>query len=259
MTAALVDHQITEAETVPPAARPPAHAELRGATPSAPVAPRRPRPHLLPVPDCEPPLRAPQDDGDAPFPQQAPAAPFAGRSVGPRPLPAHDVPWRAAATTAPPMAHRRWSSAPAARRMPTAEPTPAAPRHIYSTTGTMPAADDTLRPMAAPPPEPPTAPRAEAFVTATVLARATIEALAGLRPIAQLRPHLCDGVFAGLQEFPMLGHRRDTQLVSLWVCEPAEGAAEVSAAFRCGPRTRALAMQLRAQGSTWFITSLQLG
>ncbi len=222
------------------------------------AAPRHPRPHLLPVPDCEPPLHTPRDDSDTPFSQQPPAAPFAAHGAGSALQPVREIPWRGAPTTAPPMTHRRWSSAPAPLRMPAAERTPAAPRHVYSTTGTMPSVGGAERPMAALPPEPAT-PRAEAFVTATVLARATIEALAGLRPIAQLRPHLCDGVFAGLQEFPMLGHRRDTQLVSVWVCEPAEGAAEVAAAFRCGPRTRALAMQLRARGSTWFITSLQLG
>jgi hypothetical protein len=94
---------------------------------------------------------------------------------------------------------------------------------------------------------------------AVVLTRATIEALSGRRPFAQLRPHYTTGVFNGLQEFPMLGHRHDAQLASVWVCEPTDGTAEISAAFRCGHRMRAMAMQLRADGCRWLVTSLQIG
>lgn len=93
----------------------------------------------------------------------------------------------------------------------------------------------------------------------TILARALLEALGGQRPIEQLRKHCASGVFQGLQDFPMLGGRRRIQLVSLWLCEPDDETAEISVAFRCQGRTRALALQLRALGSRWLVTSIQLG
>lgn len=101
--------------------------------------------------------------------------------------------------------------------------------------------------------------RLRAFDVATRLTQATIEALAGRRPLRHLRRHFTSGVFVGIEDFPMLGSRNAIRLTSLWVCEPAPDTAEVSAAFQCGPRTRALAMQLRAVDGRWLVTALQMG
>lgn len=95
-----------------------------------------------------------------------------------------------------------------------------------------------------------------AIDAATVLARALVEVLAGRRPRAQIRAHCVDAVFDGLQHFPRLGP--GPSLASLWVCEAAEGHAEVSASFRCGGVTRPLAMHLRAAGGAWIVTALQI-
>ena len=67
------------------------------------------------------------------------------------------------------------------------------------------------------------------------------------------------GVFGGLQEFPMLGSSHQIQLVSIWVCEPTNDTAEIAAAFRCGLRTRAMAMQLQSSDDRWYVTALQIG
>lgn len=223
-------------------------------------------PQLLPVPDSEPPLRRLPADDEAPL---LPDAPTAGRHRVPpaRPIAGTDAGltsaanpterWRRTVPSPPPMVHRRWRAAPGA--VPTPQGIRALPHQVHSAVGIVTASDDTAWPIVTAPVEPAPRPRRRpASDVAVVLARATIEALSGRRPIAQLRPHYAEGVFEGLQEFPMLGHRRDTQLVSLWVCEPTDSSAEISAAFRCGTRTRAMAMQLRARGSHWFVTSLQL-
>jgi hypothetical protein len=252
MTAALLDRRATASAAAPAPSLP-----LPGAV-QAPQRRRR-RPHLMPVPDCEPPLRSAQDD-DPMAPSngvRGVAALFAGDAPAPGVAPPQ--PWRGAVTAPPPMTHRRWPVDLDLRREPRAESGTDLPHRVHSAVGAVAADDDATWPAVTLPPELSHRPRSAAFATATMLARATIEALAGLRPIVQLEPYYAAGVFAGLQDFPMLGHRRDTQLVSLWVCEPTDNSAEISVTFRCGPRTRAMAMQLRAQRDRWFVTSLQLG
>ena len=92
----------------------------------------------------------------------------------------------------------------------------------------------------------------------TALARGLLEALSGRRTVAQLRTHCAPRVFAGLERVEPL---RDPQLrlLSIWACEPADGVAEISAAFRCGARTRALALRLEGVDGRWRVTALQLG
>src|ERR1700712_1834221 len=91
-----------------------------------------------------------------------------------------------------------------------------------------------------------------------VLARALVEVLCGQRPLAQLRVHCAPEVFAGLQARPVLrgalGH-----LLNVRVCEPADGAAEISVVFRRGERVRALAFRIQGVDGRWRITALQTG
>jgi hypothetical protein len=233
-------------------------------SPTAPADPPRPRAHLLPqllpVPDSEPPLVA------LPGPDEAAVDPyvgipardhgatglFAGTGSGSALLPPAPI------GAAPTIAHRRWCgvvSTPAGPRPGRAADTP---HRVHSAVGILaPGTDGTAG--IAPADAPPHRSRPAASDAAVILIRATIEALSGQRPFTQLRPHYTAGVFDGLQDFPMLGHRRNAQLVSVWVCEPTDGTAEVSAAFRCGQYVRAMAMQLRAAHDRWLVTSLQVG
>jgi hypothetical protein len=91
-----------------------------------------------------------------------------------------------------------------------------------------------------------------------VLARALVEVLSGQRPLSQLRVYCAPEVFAGLQARPVLrgalGH-----LLNVRVCEPADGAAEISAVFRRGERVRALAFRIQGVDGRWRITALQTG
>jgi Family of unknown function (DUF6459) len=89
-----------------------------------------------------------------------------------------------------------------------------------------------------------------------VLARALVEVLSGQRPLPQLRVHCAPDVFAGLQSRPIvkgaLGH-----LLSVRVCEPADGVAEVSVVFRRAERVRALAFRIQGVDGRWRVTALQ--
>lgn len=98
-----------------------------------------------------------------------------------------------------------------------------------------------------------------ARATAAALTRAVLESLSDCRPLEQLRPHCAPDVFAGLQLAERLGPRGSTHLVTARVCEPADGAVEVSAVFRCADRVRAMAMRLQGVDGRWRITVLQLG
>jgi len=101
--------------------------------------------------------------------------------------------------------------------------------------------------------EPPPATR-----SGPVLARALVEVLCGQRPLSQLRVHCAPEVFAGLQSRPLargaLGH-----LLNVRVCEPADGVAEISVAFRRGERVRAIAFRIQGVDGRWRVTALQTG
>jgi len=94
---------------------------------------------------------------------------------------------------------------------------------------------------------------------ASVLARALVEVLSGRRPTAQLRVHCAPDIYAGLLERPFLGHQALPHLISVRVCEPADGVAEVSAVFRRADRVRAMAFRIQGVDGRWRITALQLG
>jgi hypothetical protein len=91
----------------------------------------------------------------------------------------------------------------------------------------------------------------------------TLEALAGRRPIGQLRTMTSLAVFTALTEgrrprwctegtAPLLVGR-------MHVCEPVDGVAEVSAVARRGGRAHAVAARLEGIDGRWRCTALQIG
>ena len=94
--------------------------------------------------------------------------------------------------------------------------------------------------------------------SASVLARAVIEVLSGRRPLGQLRVHCAPDVYAGLANRPTFASASLPHLVSVRVCEPADGVAEVSVAFRRAERVRALAFRIQGVDGRWRMTALQL-
>jgi hypothetical protein len=95
--------------------------------------------------------------------------------------------------------------------------------------------------------------------SASVLARALVEVLSGRRPVAQLRVHCAPEIYAGLLERGTPGPMSLPHLLTVHVCEPADGVAEVSAAFKRADRVRALAFRIQGVDGRWRITALQLG
>jgi len=49
------------------------------------------------------------------------------------------------------------------------------------------------------------------------------------------------------------------QLISVRVCQPADGIAEVSATVRAGRRVRAIAFRVEGVQGRWRITALDIG
>ncbi len=94
--------------------------------------------------------------------------------------------------------------------------------------------------------------------TAGVLARALIEALAGLRQLSQLSTHCSPEVFAALQRRVAVGGTVP-KLLSVRTSEPTDGIAEASAVFRRGARAAALAFRLQGIDGRWRVTALQIG
>lgn len=94
--------------------------------------------------------------------------------------------------------------------------------------------------------------------TGQLLARALVEVLSGQRPLPQLRVHCAPEVFAGLQSRQILTGAL-SHLLTVRVCEPADGVAEVSAVFRRGERVRAIAFRIQGVDGRWRVTALQTG
>ena len=91
----------------------------------------------------------------------------------------------------------------------------------------------------------------------------TLEALAGRRPLAQVRSMTSMGVFAALS-----GGRRPRWCAEgaapllvgrVHVCEPVDGVAEVSTVVRRGGRAHAVAARLEGVDGRWRCTALQIG
>jgi hypothetical protein len=93
----------------------------------------------------------------------------------------------------------------------------------------------------------------------SVLARALVEVLSGQRPLAQLRVHCAPEIYAGLGNRAAAPRLALPHLLTVRVCEPADGVAEVSVAFRRADRVKALAFRIEGVDGRWRITALQLG
>ena len=166
---------------------------------AAPIAPVR-RPHLAPVPDCEPPFD--RCDRHPPVPPRRRTAPAV---VLPAPTQPDGSPPDIDRAQVPPSAG-------------------------------CPPVDHAAR----------------------AVSRALVEALCGLRTVRQLRTFCGPSVQAALGD--RVRHGGETpRLLSVRVSEPADGAAEVTAVFRRGPRAAAMAFRMQAVGGRWQVTELQLG
>ena len=95
--------------------------------------------------------------------------------------------------------------------------------------------------------------------SAQVFARALVEILSGRRPLAQLRVHCSPDIYAGLLDRPLPAAVCLPHLLTVRVCEPADGVAEVSAAFRRAQRVRAIAFRIQGVDGRWRITALEVG
>jgi hypothetical protein len=95
--------------------------------------------------------------------------------------------------------------------------------------------------------------------TAVLLARGLVEALSGRRAVEQVAGHCAPEVSAGLRARPAPGPLPLPHLMTVRVCEPADGVAEVAAVFRRGPQVHAVAFRLQGLDGRWRITALELG
>lgn len=95
--------------------------------------------------------------------------------------------------------------------------------------------------------------------TAVVLARAVVEVLSGHRSVDQLAGHCAPEVHAGLLLRLPPGPTPLPHLMTVRVCEPADGAAEVSAVFRRDGKVHAVAFRIQGVDGRWRITALELG
>jgi len=92
----------------------------------------------------------------------------------------------------------------------------------------------------------------------SVLARALVEVLSGQRSVAQLRVHCAPDVFAGLQCRTVVPGGL-SHLMTVRVCQPADGVAEVCAVVRRGERVSAIAFRVQGVDGRWRVTALQTG
>jgi hypothetical protein len=246
---------MTAAIAVP--ASPPAVAQTESAIPVAPSrapAPARPngvaaggyrRPYLTPVPESAPPF---DDEADEPGsravhgPRTAAAEP-----IGQGPL-VRGIPAIRVAGRSPIVDRVGWSAQPPAPATPPGRPATRTanvpPWSSEADIGVVRTATADLPPV---------------HRAASVLARAIIEVMAGHRPVAQLRVHCSPAIYAGIGSRHIAVGRSLPHLLTVRVCEPADGVAEVSAVFRRSERVRALAFRLQGVDGRWRITALQLG
>ena len=102
------------------------------------------------------------------------------------------------------------------------------------------------------------------------IALALLEVMTGVRSAPQVLRWTTPEVYAVVARRSALVARRVAEgnaprtrprlrVVRVRVCEPADGVAEVSAAFRRADRVRAIAFRLQGVDGRWRITALQLG
>jgi Family of unknown function (DUF6459) len=94
---------------------------------------------------------------------------------------------------------------------------------------------------------------------AQVFATALVEVLAGRRPVGQLRGHAAPAVFAGLVSRAPHGLSAPANVMSVRVCQPADGVAEIGATVRSGARVRAIAFRMEGVDGRWRVTALDIG
>ncbi|MGK5115251.1 MULTISPECIES: Rv3235 family protein [unclassified Geodermatophilus] len=91
----------------------------------------------------------------------------------------------------------------------------------------------------------------------------TLEALAGRRPLTQVRHLTSTGVYAALtsgrRPHWCSGGTAPLLLGPVHVCEPVDGVAEVSAVARRSGRAHAVAARLEGIDGRWRCTALQIG
>lgn len=94
---------------------------------------------------------------------------------------------------------------------------------------------------------------------AAMLTRALLEAIAGVRPMAQLAPWVSAEVLAIVQSMVASRAARPTptSLRRVLVSEPAPGVAEVTALVQRGARVEAIALRLEGLDGRWLVTALQ--
>lgn len=85
---------------------------------------------------------------------------------------------------------------------------------------------------------------------------ATVEALAGRRPLHQLRPHLSPAAFHQLVLYADSGVYRRIQLGSLRTQMPSPYAVEATLHVQRGPRWLSCVMRLDAGGQSWLCSEL---
>lgn len=210
----------------------------------APSTGRR-RPYLVPVPDCEPPF----DDEATTCPHHG------GRSTCPagddehQPFTVRHGSWHATAPAGPlrtlrPGVPHLTAVRPAPHRVPTPDSPSRAGR-----------GDQAVGPRPG-----------SAEHSARMLARALVEVLAGHRPAQQLRGFCTPAVFATLQRADRMRLPALPHVLSVRVCEPAAGVAEVAAVYRRGDRVRMVAFRMERPTEAlpgldgrWTIGTVQAG
>lgn len=95
--------------------------------------------------------------------------------------------------------------------------------------------------------------------SAVMLSRALVEVLSGRRLIGQLRIHCSPDIYDALTGRVPPSASALPHLVSVQICEPADGVAEISAVFLCADRVRALAFRLEGIDGRWRIIAMELG
>ncbi len=220
------------------------------APPDAAISPALSRvPYLAPVPQCEPPfddeleLRrqtgGPADSGLVPV--GVPSRSAARVTLG---VPFHTVPPATGGRVLPERRARTAGTSRATGRATSIAAAGVPPWSSESDVGVQRTGTGLLPPAAR---------------TGPVFARALIEVLSGRRPVAQLRVHCAPDIYAGLTQRPSAGALALPHLLTVRVCEPADGVAEVSAAFRRADRVRAMAFRIQGVDGRWRITALELG
>lgn len=99
----------------------------------------------------------------------------------------------------------------------------------------------------------------EAERVARTVTRTVSEALAGQRPVAQLRPLLSPRVWMLMEHLVRGGAAHGMRLAGLRLQSPRAGVVEVSARLASTNRCAALALRLERRTVRWAVTTLEAG